>query len=96
MRPHTFKQEALERSKNGMGNTLHKIDKVVFALPSPFIGGFSKWNILEDEELEKFPPFFAKQPEVIGSVLESEAKAVFDKTPLWMFGSNARNSESFK
>jgi len=27
-------------------------------------------------------------PEVIGGLLENEAKAVFDKTPMWMFGSS--------
>ena len=70
----------------------YKIERVVFALPSPFMGGYTKWNILEDPELAKFPPFFSEQPEVVGSVLESEAKAVFDKTPLWMFGTNARNT----
>ena len=70
----------------------YKIERVVFALPSPFMGGYTKWNILEDPELGKFPPFFSEQPEVVGSVLESEAKAVFDKTALWMFGTNARNA----
>ena len=68
----------------------YKISKVVFALPSPFMGGYSKWKILEDPELIHFPPFFKSHPEVIGGVLEADAKAVFDKTPLWMFGTNAR------
>ena|GEM_PF-5436935 len=69
---------------------LHKnrqISRIVYSLPSPFMGGHSKWNIMEDEGLEKFPPFFAMVPEVIGGLLENEAKAVFDKTPMWMFGS---------
>lgn len=74
----------------------HKIEKVVFALPSPFMGGFSKWNILEDPELDKFPPYFTSRPEVIASVLESEAMEVFNKTPLWMFGSKARHDKRFK
>lgn len=74
----------------------HKIKKVVFALPSPFMGGFSKWNILEDAELNHFPPYFTDQPIVVASVLENEAKAVFDKTPLWMFGSAARQDKRFK
>lgn len=68
----------------------YKVSEVVYALPSPFMGGHSKWNIMEDEELEKFPPFFGAVPNVIGGVLEAEAKAVFNKTPLWMFGSDAR------
>lgn len=74
----------------------HKIQKVVFALPSPFMGGYSKWDILADTELSHFPPFFASPPEVVGPVLEKEAKAVFDKTPLWMFGTHARDDKRFK
>lgn len=65
----------------------YKVSRIVYALPSPFMGGHSKWNIMEDEGLEKFPPFFAAIPEVIGGVLEKEAQAVFDQTPMWMFGS---------
>ena len=68
----------------------YKIERVVFSLPSPFMGGYSKWNILEDVGLEEFPPYFGKCPEVVGSVLEPEARAVLDQTPLWMFGSQAR------
>lgn len=69
----------------------HKITMVVFALPSPFMGGYSKWNILEDQELSQLTPFFSHKPEVIGSILEKEAKKVFDKTPWWMFGSDAHH-----
>lgn len=68
----------------------YKVAEVVYALPSPYMGGHSKWNIMEDDELEQFPPFFGKPPKVTRGVLEAEAKAVFDQTPLWMFGSNAR------
>jgi tRNA(adenine34) deaminase len=59
----------------------YKIKKVVFAVQSPFMGGYSKWKILQDEELSKMPDFFAKPPEVISRLLESEAKKVFDKFP---------------
>lgn len=71
----------------------HKISRVVFALASPFMGGFSKWNILTDVELWKFQPFFGPPPTVIGPVLEAKARSVFAKTPLWMFGSDARRVE---
>lgn len=67
-----------------------KISRVVFALPSPYVGGYSKWPILQDEEIKRFAPFFKEPPEVTAGVLEPEAKAVFDRTPMWMFGSNAR------
>jgi tRNA(adenine34) deaminase len=68
----------------------YKVSRVVYSMPSPFMGGHSKWNILEDQELENFPPFFAAMPEVVGGVLEKEAKLVFDQTPMWMFGSDPK------
>ena len=68
----------------------YKVSKIVYALPSPFMGGHSKWNIMEDKGLERFPPFFAKVPEVIGGLMEEEAKLVFDQTPMWMFGSEPK------
>lgn len=68
----------------------YKVSRVVYALPSPFMGGHNKWNIMEDDELQHFPPFFGAVPEVIGGVLEAEAKAVFQRSGLWMFGQNSR------
>ncbi len=69
----------------------YKISRVVYALPSPFMGGHSKWNIMEDDELQHFPPFFGEVPDVIGGLMEAEAKAVFQRSGLWMFGKNSRN-----
>jgi hypothetical protein len=69
-----------------------KIKKVVFALSSLYMGGYSKWNILEDSELSQFKPYFSEPPEVIPNVLEDEAKKVFDKTPFWMFGSKVKSA----
>lgn len=68
----------------------YKVSRVVFALPSPFVGGYTKWPILQDTEMTGFAPFFKEPPEVVSGVLEPEAKAVFDTTPLWMFGTHAR------
>lgn len=68
----------------------YKIKKIVFSLPSPFMGGFTKYPILQDKELSQFKPYFNTPPKVIGGLLESEAKKIFDKTPLWMFGSNVK------
>ncbi len=56
-----------------------KFKRVVFALLSPCMGGYSKWNILEDKELLKFKPIFSNPPKVITRVLEKEATAVFEK-----------------
>ena len=70
----------------------YKIKKVVFAVPSPAMGGFSKWKILQDDELSTMPNFFNKPPEVVSEVLEDEARKVFDKFPLLaeIFGNNAK------
>jgi tRNA(adenine34) deaminase len=68
----------------------YKVSRVVFAMHSPFMGGHSKWNIMEDRELEHFPPFFGAVPEVIGGLLEKEAKSVFEQSGLWMFGKGSR------
>ncbi len=65
----------------------YKISRVVFALPSKFMGGFSKWNILQDEELTRFKPFFSAPPSVTSNFLEQEAKEVMNGTIFWMFGS---------
>jgi tRNA(Arg) A34 adenosine deaminase TadA len=74
----------------------YKIGKVVFALPSPFMGGYSKWKVLQDTEISRFRPFFATPPKIIGGVLENEAKKVFNKTPWWMFGSGAKKEEKLR
>ena len=68
----------------------YKISRVVFALPSPFMGGYTKWNILQDEEIEQFEPFFSKPPEVVGGFLESESKEAMKDTPFCMFGSDVK------
>jgi tRNA(adenine34) deaminase len=64
----------------------YKIKRVVFALHSPYMGGFSRWPILADTDLSTLTPFFSTPPEIIGGFLEEEAKKVMDQSPLWMFG----------
>ncbi len=56
-----------------------KFKKVVFAMESPDMGGFSRWNILQDEGLVKFYPIFSSPPDVVGGVLREEAEEVFKK-----------------
>jgi len=56
-----------------------KFKTVVFSLTSPYMGGYSKWEILQDKELEKFEPVFSKPPEVIVGILKKEAEDVFRK-----------------
>ncbi|MBA3788887.1 nucleoside deaminase [Patescibacteria group bacterium] len=46
------------------------ISRVVFGLRSPIMGGYSKWKILQDEELgATFPNTFGKAPEISPGVL---------------------------
>jgi len=60
-----------------------KFKKVVFSLESPYMGGFSRWNILKDKKILKFRPIFSDPPEVVKGVLKNEAKKVFEKVG-WM------------
>jgi len=48
----------------------YKISRVVFALPSLYMGGYSKWKILQDTDLTKFNLFFGKPPKVIDNFME--------------------------
>ncbi|MCK5123081.1 MAG: nucleoside deaminase [Candidatus Pacebacteria bacterium] len=63
-----------------------KFKRVVFAVLFPEMGGYSKWNILEDKELLKFKPIFSNPPEVVTGILEKEALAVFEKAGWEMCG----------
>jgi tRNA(adenine34) deaminase len=50
------------------------IGRVVFALGSPVMGGFSRWNVLRDDVLSDGIPFvFGAVPEVVSGVLAEEA-----------------------
>ncbi len=76
----------------------YHVGRVVFAIPSLFMGGFSRWKILQDNDLSKLGGFFGEPPEVVYGVLENEAMEVFGKFPLFdkIFGSESDlMSESF-
>lgn len=65
----------------------HGIGRVVYALPSPFWGGVSRWPILTDTLPERaFADVKnANVPEVVGGILEDEAKKVFDELGWTMY-----------
>lgn len=66
-----------------------KIKKVVFAIRSPYMGGYSKWPILQDAGLTTLAPIFSAPPEIVGPLLEEEAQEVMNATPLGVyFGSD--------
>lgn len=69
----------------------YKIIKIVFSVSSPMMGGFSKWKILQDDELEHLNNFFGKPPEVVAGVLEDEGLEVMNgfKPFVGLFGSGA-------
>jgi tRNA(adenine34) deaminase len=70
----------------------YKISRVVFALPSLYMGGYSKWKILQDTDLTKFNLFFGTPPEVTGSFMEAKAKQVREGTIFWLFGKDTKES----
>ena len=56
-----------------------KFKEVVFALLSPNMGGYSRWNILEDSLLATYKPVFSTPPKVVTGILEKEAAEQFEK-----------------
>ena len=70
----------------------YKISRVVFALPSLYMGGYSKWKILQDTDLTKFNLFFGNLPAVIGSFMKDKAKQVKEGTIFWMFGKDPKEN----
>jgi len=53
-----------------------RLARVVFALRSPIMGGFSRWDILNDRDLAAtIPHVFAMPPEIVVGVLAEEADA---------------------
>ena len=67
-----------------------RIGRVVFAIASPMMGGFSKWNVLHDRELARvMPEAFGKAPEVISGLLYREAANVWLRSDGILRGSGA-------
>jgi len=57
-----------------------RISRVIFAISSPMMGGFSKWNVLRDAEISShMPEAFGPAPEVIAGLLQQEAEAAWRK-----------------
>jgi tRNA(adenine34) deaminase len=64
-----------------------RIGRVVYALHSPLMGGISKWNVLEDEEISRrMPEVFAPPPTIVAGFMAREAEAALREwNPLiWM------------
>ena len=52
-----------------------RIRRVVYALHSPYMGGMSRWNVLNDEGLSnKMPEVFDPPPEVVAGFMAEEVE----------------------
>jgi tRNA(adenine34) deaminase len=55
-----------------------QLERVIFAIRSPLMGGMSRWNILRDNEIsDSMPEAFGDVPEVTAGVLVEEAEKVW-------------------
>jgi tRNA(adenine34) deaminase len=55
-----------------------RISRVVFAIRSPLMGGFSRWNVLHDERISQvLPEVFAEAPEIFAGLSADEAEKVW-------------------
>lgn len=55
-----------------------RVDRVVFAIRSPLMGGHSRWNVLGDSVISaSMPEMFAPAPKVVAGVLQREAEMVW-------------------
>ena len=55
-----------------------RISRVVYAISSPIMGGFSRWNVLRDTEIsDVMPEAFGPVPEVIAGLCWREAELVW-------------------
>ncbi|MDD1523589.1 hypothetical protein DCG74_38140 [Bradyrhizobium sp. WBAH42] len=55
-----------------------RLSRVVFALSSPVMGGYSKWTVLKDEHLSsKLPEVFGSPPEIVSGLLSARAEQVW-------------------
>ncbi|MEX0917438.1 MAG: nucleoside deaminase [Candidatus Paceibacterota bacterium] len=49
------------------------IGRVVFGLRSPVMGGYTKWPVLQDRQINDiFPKSFGRPPEIVPGILKSE------------------------
>ena len=65
-----------------------RIGRVVYAISSPMMGGFSKWDVLSDNEISNvMPEVFGDAPEVAAGLQYREATAVWRKwNPVFWLG----------
>ena len=65
-----------------------RIGRVVYAISSPMMGGWSKWNVLGDNEISNvMPEMFGEAPQVVAGQNYREAAAVWRRwNPIFWLG----------
>lgn len=53
------------------------VGEVVFAVKSPDMGGFTRWDILNDKNAERLKKLGVKFPKVVAGYMEDEASKAF-------------------
>ena len=69
-----------------------RIGRVVYSISSPMMGGFSKWNVLSDNEIsDVMPQVFGGVPQISAGLMYRDAAAVWRGwNPLFWFGIRLR------
>jgi tRNA(adenine34) deaminase len=63
------------------------IGRVVYAIRSPLMGGYSRWNILGDAALSaNMPEVFGEAPKVVAGLLSREAETVWWRANWFVWG----------
>jgi tRNA(adenine34) deaminase len=64
-----------------------RIGRVVYAIRSPLMGGYSRWNILGDSALSaNMPEVFGEAPKVVAGLLRREAETVWWRANWFVWG----------
>src|SRR3954469_16206470 len=69
-----------------------RIGRVVYSISSPMMGGFSKWNVLSDQQIsDVMPQVFGGVPQISAGLMYRDAAAVWRSwNPLFWFGIRLR------
>jgi tRNA(adenine34) deaminase len=55
-----------------------RIERVVYSIKSPLMGGHSRWNVLGDDRIcNVVPEVFGEVPEIVAGVLVEEAESIW-------------------
>jgi tRNA(adenine34) deaminase len=69
------------------------VGSVVFAVKSPLMGGFTRWDILDDKHPQTSKLLRGRETKVVAGFMEDEASEVFKELPRALFGLPSRDGE---